>query len=327
MIMQRSKESSGKSLPLREFQSNGYRKEFVRKRMLQKAMKGNEKGYKNLSKFPESFHTGVEVLWRQQKLCDVCLISRDGKCIQAHRLVLATCSDYFYDLFAEDSQAVHVPSDRLEISEVSGQTLGTLVEAMYTGKVKIEAGTVDEILSSANILGVFSAMEACEDFLLDVLNKDNCLQILATAFRYDFIRLSEHALEIAAQNFQTISRRPVFKNLAIELLIALLKRPDINADSELEVFQRARAWIEFDRHSRLQYASEVMTTIRLPLLNPAEIIDNVECCTFLMGIAECQRLVKDSLHYHLMPARQCLLQVSRALDVTYIKKRRGRVYV
>lgn len=271
-------------------------------------MKGTEKGYKTLSKHPETVHTGIEVLWRQQKLCDVFLVSRNGKRIPAHRLVLATCCDYFFDLFAEENMHQGL-NNRVELLHMGGNALETLVEAMYTGKLKIEAGNVDEILSSAATLGMFSAMEACEDFLLDLVTKDNCLHILTTAFKYDFTRLTEHTLHTAAVNFQVISKRAAFKTLATEHLVSLLKRNDLKAENELEVFHRARTWIETDRHSRLQYAAEVMTTIRLPLLSPAEVIDNVECCAFLMGIAECQRLVKDSLHYHLMPARQCLLQV------------------
>lgn len=311
--MQKNKISFEKCIPPREFQSTGYRKEFIRKRLLQKAMKGTEKGYKSLSKFPETVHTGIEVLWRQQQLCDVTLVSGDKRNFRAHRLVLATCSDYFCDFFTDD--APRTSNERVELQEINGNILDILIESMYTGKVKVEANTVDDILTAAFSLGMFSAMEACEDFLLDLLNKDNCLQILATAVKYDFIRLTEQALQKAARNFLTISKRPAFKMLGIELLILLLQRSDVNVESELEVFQRARSWIEAERPNRLQYAAEVMATIRLPLLSPAQIIDHVECCSFLMGIAECQRLVKDSLHYHLMPARQCLLQVVILLSI------------
>ena len=305
-------------LPPREFQTAGYKKEFIRKRMLQKALKGSAKGFKSLTKFPETVYTGIEVLWRQHRLCDVTLVSKDLKHIGAHRLVLATCSDYFCEYFTEENSSLN---EQVELPNINGNILEILVESMYTGKVKVDANTVDDILIVANNLGMFAALDAGEEFLLDIINRDNCLQILDSAVKYDFLRLTERTLEIAARHFLTITKRPPYKTLSLELLISLLKRNDLRVNNELEVFQRARSWIEADRHERLHHAAEVMTAVRLPLLTPAQIIDNVECCSFLMGIAECQRLVKESLHYHLMPARQCLLQV------LYLRTVFGHIYL
>lgn len=277
--------------------------------MLQKSFKGNEKGYKTLNKLSETIHTGMEVLWRQNIMCDVELVTPDRKHIQAHRLVLATCCDYFYDLFIEQSNV----SFQVEVLELTGSVLETVLDAMYSGKLKIEVTNVDDLLCAAHTLGMFVIMDACEEFLLEHISRDNCLQILSTAFKYNLNKLTETALQYAANNFQMISRRALFRSLPIEQLIPLLKRNDLDVQSELEVFNRARAWLEEDKMYRMKHAAEVMATIRLPLLTPAEVIDNVESCSYLMEVHACQKLVKESLHYHVMPARQCLLQSPRTV--------------
>lgn len=285
--------------------SRGYRGDYIRRRLLLKSFKGDEKGYKTLLKLPETVLTGMEVLWRQKILCDVELITADRKRIFAHRLVLVTCSDHFYEEFIE------APSGALqiEVPDIRGATLEVMVEAMYTGKVKVESDNVDDLMLSASSMGMFMLLDACEDFLLEHLAKDNCLQLLGTAFKHGLSRLTEAALEIAAHNFNSVSKKLLFRNLPIEHVAPLLKRNDLTVENELEAFYRARAWIDEDKPCRLQHAAEILSTIRLPLLTPAEVIDNIESCAYLMDIVECQRLVKEALHYHLMPSRQCLLQV------------------
>ncbi|WAR00671.1 KLH31-like protein [Mya arenaria] len=289
----------------------GYRGEFIRRRMLQKSFKGDERGLKHLPKLSDTMLTGMEVLWRQRILCDVELVAADRKRIFGHRLVLATCSDYFYEQFIETPYTAI--SAQLEIPDIRGDILEVLVEAMYTSRVKVESGNVDNLMSSAHYLGMFIIMDACESFLLDHLSKDNCLQLLSTAYKYELDRLSDASLQTAAQNFHTISKKMLYRNLSIEHVVPLLKRNDLKVENELEVFFRARAWIDENKESRLQYAADLMSSIRLPLMTPAEVLDNVEGCNYLMDITECQRLVKEALHYHLMPARQCLLQSQRTV--------------
>lgn len=307
--MQRKPDGKPKySAPLPDITTKSYKTDFQRRKMLQRSFKGNEKGVKRLSKLPDTVHTGIEVLWRQKMMCDIELITSDRKHFKAHKLLLATCCDYFYDIFAESEHGRGLTT-QVEVPELSGKILEVVLEAMYTGKVKIEVTNVEDLLQAASILGMFVIMEACEDFLIDNISKDNCLQLLGTAFQYNLNRLTDTALEIAAKNFQSITKRPLFRNLPIEHLIPMLKRNDLEVENELEVFHRVRAWIEEDKQKRLQQAANVMSTIRLPLLDPTTIVDTVESCSYLMDIPECQKLVKEALHYHCMPPRQCLLQV------------------
>ncbi|KAL3865788.1 hypothetical protein ACJMK2_043143 [Sinanodonta woodiana] len=291
-----------------EVVSKGYKDEFIRKRLLQKAFHGNEKGVKILNKLSETLHSGMEVMWRQHFMCDVELVTCNKKLL-AHRLVLATCSDYFYDLFVENQET----SFSIEINELSGDVLSVILEALYTGRVRVEAANVDDLLAAATLLGMYFIQEACEEFLMEHVEKDNCLQLLDTAFKSNLCKLAEKALGVAAKHFHSISKKAIFLHLPVEQLMALLKRDDIDGSSELEFFQRMRSWIEEDKQNRLRYAPELMAAVRLPLLNPSVVVDHVESIEYLMEIPECQQLVKEALHYHCLPARQCLLQSSRTV--------------
>lgn len=296
-----------------ETASKGYRTDYVRRRLLQKSFKGNEQGYKSIKRLAETIHTGLEVLWRQKLMCDVELVTSDRKHLFAHKLVLTACCDYFYDIFIENEEKTADTRQHVEIDGVCGSTMDTILEAMYTAKIKIEATNVEDILSSASYLGMFSAVDSCEEFLLDHLNVDNCLHILGTSFKYGLNKLTDSAMQIVARNFLIVSRRPLFRELRADFLLELLKRNDLVVNSELDAFHRMRTWIETDKSTRLKYAADLLATIRLPLLDPAEVVDKIECYSYLMEEPNCQRMIKECLHYHLMPARQCLLQVSLLL--------------
>ena len=62
--------------------------------------------------------------------------------------------------------------------------------------------------------------------------------------------------------------------------------------------------------TRLGYCGEVLRQVRLPLMPASDIIDHVETTSYLMEVEECRLLVKEALHYHCLPARQSVLQVS-----------------
>lgn len=75
------------------------------------------------------------------------------------------------------------------------------------------------------------------------------------------------------------------------------------------MFKAMVTWLDAKRQERLHHASDLMVTVRLPLLSPSTIVDSIESVTHLMDIPDCLKLVKEALHYHCMPARQSMMQV------------------
>lgn len=81
---------------------------------------------------------------RQNLLCDVTLVA-EGMEIPAHKMVLASCSPYFYAMFTgfEESR-----QDRITLQGVDYHALQLLVEYVYTALVDVNE---DNVQVNANI--------------------------------------------------------------------------------------------------------------------------------------------------------------------------------
>ena len=251
---------------------------------------------------------GMEVLWRQNTLCDA-ILNVDGTRFRAHRTVLCSCSDYFHNIFTNTPDEPHPSQVDVSLEGIRPETMQTLLECMYTGSIRINESNVREILAASANLKFYAIEDACGSFLKDRLNVSNCLRMLNMAFTYHLKDLVDTSLQTAAKNFMEVSDGFDFQHLSLEELLCLIQRDDVQADSELDIFRRSMLWVEFDKSHRIQNAAEIMHRIRLPLLRPSDVVDYVETVDFLMEIPECQRLVKEALHYHCLPCRQSILQV------------------
>ncbi|CAH1795785.1 unnamed protein product [Owenia fusiformis] len=267
---------------------------------------------KVLQNHSDTVLNGFYVMWKQKFLCDVVLKVED-QTFYAHRSLLASCCDYFNDLFS-DSDANADEEIEVTLNGINPNTIGLVIECMYTGKIQLNELNVREVLAAAKYMKFYSIEDACSEFLGEHLNKTNCLRMLNLAFTYRLNGLTEKCLKEAAEHFSQLASGIDFLQMESEHVLALLARDEVNVKrGELEIFEAVLAWIKFDKTSRLDYASELFETVRLPLLNPSEIVDHVESVDYLMEDSRCQELVKEALHYHCLPARQSILQSPRTL--------------
>lgn len=303
-----------KSLPWRKHKSDklskardsSYRAHFLKKKT--KNSHDVKEEVKTLEKHSEVILNGIEVLWRQNLMCDVLLIT-SGKTLSAHKLVLVSCSEFFYEELCENSDSKQIVSE-IHLPGISSCVLESILECLYTGKIHFAESTIEDILSVASRLGFCLVMDICEDFLINHISKENALRYLDLSFRYGLDHLSDRALGFVADNFKLIAKHHDFLHLPVEQLISLLKRDDLNTRSEFEVFHKVLEWTAHKKNDRFGHIIDLMNTVRLPLLNPVTVMDQVETVDYLMEIPDIQSLVKEALHYHCIPARQTMLQVS-----------------
>ena len=197
----------------------------------------------------------------------------------------------------------------ITIDGVRPATCRAVIECMYTGVIGLSENNVREILVAANHIKFAAVQQVCGAFLMERLDQDNCLRMLSLGQAYHLTELTSASMKIAAKGFPIISKSYDYIHLDYNLLIGLLGSDELKVKNELEVFAIAVEWIEADRARRIQYAGDILSQVRLPLLTPSEIVDHVETTKFLMDIPSCQALVKEALHYHVLPPRQSLLQV------------------
>ena len=117
---------------------------------------------------------GFQSLRESSQLVDVTL-SVDGQQFDCHRVLLASASEYFRCLFttslAEQNQSV------ITISGVDANSMKLVLDYIYTGRVELNADTVQNLLSSANLFQLSGLRDGCADYMEQKIEIDNCIGI------------------------------------------------------------------------------------------------------------------------------------------------------
>ncbi|XP_028175970.1 kelch-like protein 5 isoform X1 [Ostrinia nubilalis] len=240
--------------------------------------------------------------FQSQKLCDVALIA--GGCrIPAHKVMLASCSEYFAAMFTgslRESQLTEITLER-----VDSQALQALVRYCYTGTIELREETVEVLLSTASLLQLNTVTDACCAFLKKQLDPCNCLGIALFAEQQSCMTLHKSALEYTYQHFMQVVKHQEFLSLQMDQLASLLKSDDLNVITEENVFESLMTWVQHDSANREQYLPTLLKLIKLPLLSSEYLIDKVELACG--NVPECQPLIMEAVKWHLLPERRSLL--------------------
>ena len=76
--------------------------------------------------------SGLQEFYKQDTFCDYVLIA-DGEEMNVHRVVLASCSDYFKVMLTGEMKESR--EGRVELKGVSASGLKVVVDFAYTGKL------------------------------------------------------------------------------------------------------------------------------------------------------------------------------------------------
>lgn len=105
---------------------------------------------------------GLTHLRSKSLLLDVTLIAQ-GEHFQAHRLLLAACSDYFRAMFTDEMRERR--QDHIELHGVSAVGLKRALAYIYTGALSLDLATVQDVLAAAAHLQLPAVQEACAVYL------------------------------------------------------------------------------------------------------------------------------------------------------------------
>ena len=82
-------------------------------------------------------------LYQSETLVDVTLAA-EGKHLQAHKMILSACSDYFHSLFGATPNPYQHPI--VILKDVTFEDLQVIVQFMYNGIVNVSSEKLPDIL-------------------------------------------------------------------------------------------------------------------------------------------------------------------------------------
>ncbi|NWX17498.1 KLHL9 protein, partial [Aegotheles bennettii] len=248
---------------------------------------------------------GLSSLRSQSALCDV-MLEAEGVCFPAHKVILASASNYCKVLFLGNVAGVGGPGGSVRLEAVSAVGLRNVLNFIYSNQLDLSLQNIEETFKAAETLLVREVIKLCFRFLEGCLSGENCLDVLHIAKKLGPAELRWKAMRYVGQHYKQILADPhCLKGLDRETLCEILERTDTTGCSELELLRAVLSWLQHDR-ARLRDAADVLRHIRFPLI---PLRDLQRCVQPLMRLDPgCHRYLQEALSYHSQPYAQPVLQ-------------------
>ncbi|XP_033760208.1 kelch-like protein 28 [Pecten maximus] len=221
------------------------------------------------SSLQKAFYTA----WTNKEYCDITLrVGKDS--IQTHRLILTSLSQYFKTLLQMD---VNGKKDEAELHEVEFDSLCQLLSFGYTGKIDISMENVASLFIASSYLQVVFVKDSCEKFLLNNMDKDNCVRAWCLADQYTAMALDNKAVQVFTQEFEYISSTEDFISmLTVKMLLRMLEKEGLvisrdgvilpPVEQEISLLKGVLHYIDRTMCS-IEAAISLLKAVRLPLID------------------------------------------------------------
>lgn len=253
----------------------------------------------------------IKNMFYDGKLCDVKLICNNKNIeIKAHRVILSSISDYFYAMFT-NNLAESFKSE-IEINEIDGNALKTLVEYIYTGNIDLNDSNVFSILNAANFLQLDNVVKYGCDFLSNNLNISNCVSIYRFSEQQSLYQMRNVAYRFLIDNFEKLAgNNELLNELNENELGELFDDEYLNISNEEFVYECLFRWIEMNKDVRLDCLPNLLAKVKLPLLKATYLTKEIETNQLLSSDCRCQSLMLEATIYHLIPEKFTTCPISR----------------
>lgn len=213
-------------------------------------------------------------LFTTQEYSDVTLIVEDVR-FQAHKVVLAACSEYFRALFFGGLKESTLQDAEIELKDTNASAFKHLLKYIYTGcmnLVELKEDILFEVLGLAHRYGFVELEEAISFYLEGVLDNNNVCLIFDLASMFNLRSLCENCLRFMDRNAQEIIKTEAFQGLSVTALEEILRRDSFYAP-EICIFRALQHWRE--KNPDVAQFSQVIKHIRLPLMTLDELLNIV----------------------------------------------------
>ena len=199
---------------------------------------------------------GLNDLRKHDVLCDVVLEVGEAL-IPAHRAVLASFSPYFRIMFTTGLDECQKRD--VKINGVDPDSLQSLIDFAYTGKMDITRDNVQKILPAADLFELPNVRQMCSEYLVEELHPSNCIGITKFAESYQCKVLLERSMQYLYDHFQEIYKEDEFTLLSVDELKEILSSDELGVvNAEDMVLSAVQSWIRHDPNKREHLLDEIL---------------------------------------------------------------------
>ena len=178
----------------------------------------------------------LNMLRRQDHLCDITLGTKDDKEFKAHRNVLSEASPFFFKLRILQSDMKENREGIVRFEEISGAVMEDVLEFIYTGSVEVNQENSKDLIAAANYLLIPGLKNLSGKFLERQISKSNCISTFHIAEMYQCDELITITRKFIHANFTSLAEMDEFLNLEAKEVERWISSDDISVAVEADVF-------------------------------------------------------------------------------------------
>ncbi|VDK36537.1 unnamed protein product [Taenia asiatica] len=209
------------------------------------------------------------VFREQGKLIDLQITTKDGKSVDAHRLVLAAKFPLIMGILTSthDGKAIHWKRFSTGIVEA-------VINYAYTGTLAISAGNVTRLYLLAHNLGSKRIIAWCVEFLRTRISLDNVAEVWSIANATLNRELMELCIPLMTEHFEDLClRREMLMQATPQYFEMMLESKQLKGVNAETMFQVICDWLEAgvdkcDLEEKAKIFAKMIPRIELPSLSP-----------------------------------------------------------
>ena len=210
---------------------------------------------------------------RQNYLCNITLVAKEGNEFKAHKNVISAASPFFSKLLNSDMREKEEGVIRFE--EISESILGVIVKFIYTGSIEVNRKNAKNLIIAADYLLLESLKVIAGRFLEKQMSKYNCISTLHFAEKYRCQELVLRSTNFIQDNFTSVAMSDEFLNLDAEEVEKWISSENILVAAEEDVFRIIANWIEQNKGERKDKFEQLFRHVRLVLLSRDSLFSDV----------------------------------------------------
>lgn len=247
------------------------------------------------SKHHEDVLSQLHDMFEKTQLTTMFLEDSEGSTQYAvHGALIAAASPVLQGILSNELLAQEGTTYRLK--EVTFNTLGDLIEYIYTGEVTLEGESVASLLSASCRYEIPALARACCDWLSLELNSYNVLGLwwLARYANCEYTSdLEGEAKSYILANFTSICEEAEFLELEYEDLKEIIQDDNLCVGGEEDVFSAVVNWVEADEEGRSSYFCNLLPFVRME--NTSFVfLQNVERNPLVRNCTRCLQAVQSA---------------------------------
>ncbi|XP_061185043.1 kelch-like protein 1 [Saccostrea echinata] len=209
--------------------------------------------------------------YEKKQICDICF-KINNTCFPAHRIVLASQSQLFQDIFERDAFSTEPVAPKvIRVRGVSEEALKSFLDYLYTGRLNITSSCISDIIKLAHVFEVQDVRKMCLR-KLEKLSYEALLHLLPTMTKLEEWEICNFIVTKITKNFMEAKECTAFFHLDPDTLCMILSSDTIMVPTEFDVFSAAVSWIQHhDFEKRALHLEKVMSCIRFSLMSRKEL--------------------------------------------------------